>query len=79
MTQTFIFVDRREGKRRLDADPCRYLPMDLCHRKRRKAADRRTTEGRSVCEDKDAYMQSALQRWEPSSSVKQGKNNQIHN
>lgn len=65
MTQQFVFVDRRAGSRRLDADPCRHLPLDLCHRKRRKSVERRTTDERSNVEDSEAYLKSALQNWEP--------------
>jgi hypothetical protein len=65
MALNFVFVDRRETRRRLDADPCRHLPLDLCHRKRRKSVDRRTTAERTQKEDTEAYLQSALENWEP--------------
>ena len=42
MTQKYVFVDRRRSDdRREERDPCREIPMDLYHRKRRKAMERR--------------------------------------
>lgn len=51
-----IFVDRRRGgDRRRDRDPCKNLPMDLYHRKRRKSAERRA-KGRSLEQDYYAFF-----------------------
>lgn len=59
MPKNTFFVDRRRGgDRRLDADPCKNLPVDLFHRKRRKSTDRRAPE-RSLIEDYYAFMDSA--------------------
>ncbi len=56
MPNNSFFVDRRRGRdRRLDDDPCRDLPVDLFHRKRRKSNDRRAPE-RSLIEDYYAYV-----------------------
>jgi len=53
---TFIFVDRRAGRdRRLDADPCSTMPMDLYHRKRRKSKERRDTE-KTLSDDYYSYL-----------------------
>jgi hypothetical protein len=39
-----IFMNRRHGDdRRIDRDPCKNLPLDIYHRKRRKAIERRNT------------------------------------
>lgn len=55
-----IFVDRRKGHdRRLDADPCSHLPLDLYHRKRRKTGERRDTS-RTLSDDYYAYMQKVM-------------------
>ena len=60
MTHSFVFIDRRKGgDRRLDSDPCKDLPVDLFHRKRRKSTDRRDTS-RTLSEDYYAYMGSSL-------------------
>jgi len=46
MTQHHFFINRRKGlDRRLDLDPCKNLPMDLYHRKRRKSTERRANLG----------------------------------
>jgi hypothetical protein len=51
-----IFVDRRRGEdRRLDSDPCKNMPIDIYHRKRRKSTERRHGE-RSLAEDYLAYL-----------------------
>lgn len=51
------FINRRKGNdRRLDQDPCRNLPVDLYHRKRRKAKERRDVS-RSLAEDYYAFCQ----------------------
>ena len=56
MNQHKIFVDRRRGEdRRLDEDPCRNMPIDIYHRKRRKSTDRRQPE-RSLVDDYKAYL-----------------------
>ena len=53
-----IFINRRKNQdRRLDDDPCRDLPIDLYHRKRRKKSERRA-EGRSLSDDYYAYCLS---------------------
>lgn len=55
-----FFVDRRKGQdRRQDADPCRDLPVDLYHRKRRKSTERRDTS-KTLMDDYYAYMQKVL-------------------
>lgn len=60
MTPNIIFVNRRKGAdRRLDADPCRELEVDLFHRKRRKSRDRRAD--RSLIEDYYAFVQARMQ------------------
>ena len=52
-----MFINRRKGSdRRYDLDPCREIPLDLYHRKRRKSIDRRS--GRSLVEDYYAYTQA---------------------
>lgn len=56
MTQNLIFVNRRKGRdRRLDSDPCKDLPLDLYHRMRRKAGERRSLR-RSLSDDYYAYV-----------------------
>ncbi len=46
-----IFVDRRRGEeRRLDSDPCKNMPIDIYHRKRRKSTERRHVE-RTLADD----------------------------
>ena len=50
-----IFIDRRQNDdRRLDRDPCKNMPIDIYHRKRRKSTERRHIE-RSLAEDYLAY------------------------
>jgi hypothetical protein len=62
MNSDVLFVNRRKGgDRRLDADPCKDLPLDLYHRKRRKSRDRRAAR-RSLTEDYLAY-QASVQNW----------------
>ncbi|MCW8196598.1 hypothetical protein F6455_17530 [Proteobacteria bacterium 005FR1] len=58
MKKPRTFIDRRRRDRRREPDPCRDLPLDLYHRKRRKSADRRTPE-RSLAEDYHAFMATA--------------------
>lgn len=49
-------MDRRRGEdRRQEYDPCRYMPLDLYHRKRRKSTDRRSAN-RSLEEDYLAFL-----------------------
>jgi hypothetical protein len=51
MREHKIFIDRRKGNdRRLDSDPCKNMPLDLYHRKRRKSTERRTFE-RDIADD----------------------------
>ena len=55
MNEYKIFVNRRNSDdRRLDYDPCKNLPVDIYHRKRRKRTERRHTE-RSLADDYMAY------------------------
>ena len=55
MSDHKIFFDRRKGHdRRLDRDPCKNMPLDLYHRKRRKSTERRTEE-RSIAEDYQVF------------------------
>lgn len=59
MSDHKFFIDRRKGAdRRLDRDPCKNLPMDLYHRKRRKSVDRRSQD-RSLADDYQAFLGSA--------------------
>lgn len=59
MSDHKLFIDRRKGAdRRLDRDPCKNLPMDLYHRKRRKSAERRNQE-RTLADDYMAFVSSA--------------------
>lgn len=52
----YFFIDRRQQReRRLDRDPCRQLPMDLYHRKRRKSVERRDPN-RTLEQDYYAYI-----------------------
>lgn len=61
MDTTVIFVNRRKGNdRREEADPCKDIPLDLYHRKRRKSKERRGT-GKSLTDDYYAYMQKVLE------------------
>ncbi|VUD69039.1 hypothetical protein TDB9533_04403 [Thalassocella blandensis] len=63
--QKFVFVNRRRGSdRRDDNDPCRNMPLDLFHRKRRKTGERRHPS-RSLSDDYYAYMQKALDVVQP--------------
>jgi hypothetical protein len=42
MSEHKFFINRRKGlDRRLDIDPCKHLPIDIYHRKRRKTIERR--------------------------------------
>jgi len=53
-----IFINRRnkDRERREEADPCKELSVDIYHRKRRKALERRKT--RSIDEDYYAFLAS---------------------
>lgn len=56
MSNHKFFIDRRKGAdRRLDRDPCKNLPLDLYHRKRRKSVERRSTE-RTLADDYLAFL-----------------------
>ncbi len=56
MSDHRFFFDRRKGTdRRLDRDPCKYLPLDLYHRKRRKSKERRTAD-RTLQQDAEAFL-----------------------
>lgn len=56
MSSHKIFVDRRRGdERRLDSDPCKNMPIDIYHRKRRKSTDRRHPQ-RTLADDYQAYL-----------------------
>lgn len=58
MNPEVVFIDRRKGRdRRLDRDPCKDLPLDLYHRKRRKSKERRAVD-RSIADDYFAYQAS---------------------
>lgn len=51
-----IFINRRQSDdRRLDHDPCKDLPVDIYHRKRRKATERRHIE-RTLADDYSAFL-----------------------
>lgn len=54
MAKSRIFIDRRRRDRRTDPDPCKQMPMDLYHRKRRKSEERRQ-QGRNLLDDYQAY------------------------
>lgn len=59
MSNHRFFIDRRKGAdRRLDRDPCKHLPLDLYHRKRRKSVERRN-QGRSLADDYLAFLASS--------------------
>lgn len=61
-----VFVNRRRGEdRRLDEDRCKDMSMDLFHRKRRKSAERRSTE-RTLADDFMAFNE----KHNPSEPVK---------
>lgn len=56
MAKSRIFIDRRRRERRKDPDPCKQLPMDLYHRKRRKSEERRAAQ-RSLLDDYQAVTE----------------------
>lgn len=59
MSEHKFFFDRRKGNdRRLDRDPCKNMPLDLYHRKRRKSTDRRNEE-RGITDDYLAFVSDA--------------------
>lgn len=59
MSDHKFFFDRRKGNdRRLDRDPCKNMPLDIYHRKRRKSTERRTEE-RSIADDYLAFLSDA--------------------
>lgn len=56
MSEHKIFIDRRKGAdRRIDRDPCKNVPLDLYHRKRRKSVERRA-RNRSLEQDYFAFL-----------------------
>ncbi len=56
MSEHKFFIDRRRGMdRRLDRDPCKDMPLDLYHRKRRKSTERRN-RGRTLEQDYYAFI-----------------------
>ncbi len=56
MNQQKIFINRRcNDDRRNDPDPCKNLPVDIYHRKRRKTVERRNVE-RTLAEDYMAFF-----------------------
>ncbi|MEJ2445079.1 MAG: hypothetical protein P8Y42_16780 [Exilibacterium sp.] len=53
-----FFVNRRSGHdRRHNFDPCKDMPVDMFHRKRRKSSDRRK-KLRTLKEDYYAFIQA---------------------
>lgn len=54
-----IFINRRSknNERREEADPCKEMSIDIYHRKRRKALERR--KSRTLDEDYYAFLASA--------------------
>lgn len=59
MSEHKFFFDRRKGNdRRLDRDPCKNMPLDIYHRKRRKSTERRTEE-RTMADDYLAFLSDA--------------------
>lgn len=59
MSEHKFFFDRRKGNdRRLDRDPCKNMPLDLYHRKRRKSTERRNDE-RNIADDYLAFLSDA--------------------
>ncbi|MES2824303.1 MAG: hypothetical protein V4732_11925 [Pseudomonadota bacterium] len=55
MNENKVFIDRRvNDDRRLEHDPCKDLSVDIYHRKRRKARERRHIH-RSLIDDYMAY------------------------
>lgn len=64
MEQIKTFVNRRKGSdRRYDTDPCREIPLDLYHRKRRKSTERRSS--RSLVEDYYAFTKGEPEQGKP--------------
>ena len=57
MSYKFVFVDRRSDNRRQERDPCKKMPMDLYHRKRRKSVERRDT-GKTLTDDYYSFLES---------------------
>ena len=74
MVQKLVFVNRRKGAdRRFDKDPCKDMPLDLYHRKRRKSTERRSKD-RTLTDDYYAYMQAALRSMRQNVSSFESKN-----
>jgi len=62
MDSRLIFINRRKGSdRRVEADPCRDMPIDLYGPKRRKSEERRA-ERRSLADDYYSFVESAIKR-----------------
>lgn len=58
MSEHKFFIDRRKGAdRRIDRDPCKNLPIDIYHRKRRKSVERRAPN-RSLEQDYFAFIEN---------------------
>ena len=56
MNEYKIFIDRRgSDERRIDHDPCKNLSVDIYHRKRRKAPERRHI-ARTLADDYMAFL-----------------------
>ena len=73
MTQKLVFVNRRRGiDRRFETDPCKDIPLDLYHRKRRKSTERRDTS-RSLTDDYYAYMKKVVDSAKPTHRGKGGR------
>ena len=56
-----VFIDRRRknSERRSEDDPCKNMEIDIYHRKRRKAVERR--KPRTLDEDYYAFLSSVQQ------------------
>ena len=68
MEPRIVFVNRRKGNdRREDADPCKDIPLDLYHRKRRKSRERRDGT-KSLTDDYYSYMQKVMKEIQAKSS-----------
>jgi len=72
MTYKFVFVDRRSDNRRQERDPCKKMPMDLYHRKRRKSVERRDT-CKTLTDDYYSFLESKEQEKKEKDSVKKTK------
>lgn len=72
MSYKFVFVDRRSDNRRQERDPCKKMPMDLYHRKRRKSVERRDT-GKTLTDDYYSFLESKEQETKEKDIVKKAK------